>query len=138
MKVLARMPAVDQPVEEITLSHLSAASPPRPAGVSWISGLLRRNLSRYPWPEIFQIGRLSLLKQAAATDCPSIRRLEIFDPMVEETGSKKECGGKKKAMLAYGVIQISATGVGDLKPPLLWAFARSSKRAKPSTAAWMR
>ena len=32
MKVLARMPAVDQPVEEITLSHLSAASLPRPYG----------------------------------------------------------------------------------------------------------
>ena len=37
MKVLARMPAVDQPVEEITLSHLSAASLPRPYG-----GLLDR------------------------------------------------------------------------------------------------
>lgn len=29
--------------------------------------------------------------------------------MAEEIANKKECGGKKKAMLAYGVIQISAT-----------------------------
>ena len=29
--------------------------------------------------------------------------------MAEEPSSKKECGGKKKAMLAYGLIQISAT-----------------------------
>ena len=34
--------------------------------------------------------------------------------MAEETGSKKECGGKKKAMLAYGVIQISATVVSAI------------------------
>ncbi|MDA7985876.1 MAG: hypothetical protein MPI81_03480 [Synechococcus sp. H1_metabat_bins_2.tsv.006] len=34
--------------------------------------------------------------------------------MAEETSSKKECGGKKKAMLAYGVIQISATVVSAI------------------------
>ena len=32
MKVLARMPAVDQPLEKITLSHLSAASLPETYG----------------------------------------------------------------------------------------------------------
>ena len=32
VEFLARMPAVDQPVEEITLSHLSAASLPEPYG----------------------------------------------------------------------------------------------------------
>ena len=31
--------------------------------------------------------------------------------MTEENSSKQICGGKKKAMLAYGVIQISATVV---------------------------
>ena len=34
--------------------------------------------------------------------------------MAEESSSKKECGGKKKAMLAYGVIQISATVVSAI------------------------
>ena len=34
--------------------------------------------------------------------------------MAEETSSKKECGGKKKAMLAYGLIQISATVVSAI------------------------
>ena len=29
--------------------------------------------------------------------------------MAEDTDSKKECGRNKKAMLAYGLIQISAT-----------------------------
>ena len=31
--------------------------------------------------------------------------------MAEETTSKNACGGKKKAMLAYGVIQLSASVV---------------------------
>ena len=31
--------------------------------------------------------------------------------MAEDTSNKKDCGSKKKAMLAYGVIQISATVV---------------------------
>ena len=37
--------------------------------------------------------------------------------MTEETASKEtstQCGGKKKAMLAYGVIQISATVVSAI------------------------
>ena len=34
--------------------------------------------------------------------------------MSEDTSSKKDCGSKKKAMLAYGVIQISATGVSAI------------------------
>ena len=37
--------------------------------------------------------------------------------MTEETASKEtsnKCGGKKKAMLAYGVIQISATVVSAI------------------------
>jgi len=34
--------------------------------------------------------------------------------MAEETSSKKECGGKKKGMLAYGLIQISATVVSAI------------------------
>ena len=29
--------------------------------------------------------------------------------MSEDTSNQQQCGGKKKAMLAYGVIQISAT-----------------------------
>ena len=31
--------------------------------------------------------------------------------MTEEATPKQQCGGKKKAMLAYGIIQISATVV---------------------------
>ena len=38
----------------------------------------------------------------------------MFDSMSEETGNKKDCSGKKKAMLAYGVIQISATVVSAI------------------------
>ena len=34
--------------------------------------------------------------------------------MADETGNPQTCGGKKKAMLAYGVIQISATVVSAL------------------------
>ena len=34
--------------------------------------------------------------------------------MSEDTSSKKDCGSKKKAMLAYGVIQISATVVSAI------------------------
>ena len=34
--------------------------------------------------------------------------------MTEENSSKQICGGKKKAMLAYGVIQISATVVSPV------------------------
>ena len=34
--------------------------------------------------------------------------------MSEETTNQKSCGGKKRAMLAYGVIQISATVVSAL------------------------
>ena len=34
--------------------------------------------------------------------------------MSEETSNKKDCGGKKKAMLAYGLIQISATVVSAI------------------------
>ena len=34
--------------------------------------------------------------------------------MAEETSNKKECGGKKEAMLAYGLIQISATVVSAI------------------------
>jgi hypothetical protein len=34
--------------------------------------------------------------------------------MTEENSSKQNCGGKKKAMLAYGVIQISATVVSAI------------------------
>ena len=31
--------------------------------------------------------------------------------MSEETTNQKSCGGKKRAMLAYGLVQISATVV---------------------------
>tara|TARA_B100001741_G_C16215083_1_gene442111 strand:+ start:112 stop:351 length:240 start_codon:yes stop_codon:yes gene_type:complete len=34
--------------------------------------------------------------------------------MSEDNSSKKDCGSKKKAMLAYGVIQISATVVSAI------------------------
>ncbi|MGB4699939.1 MAG: hypothetical protein WBH13_05360 [Parasynechococcus sp.] len=34
--------------------------------------------------------------------------------MIDENSSKQNCGGKKKAMLAYGVIQISATVVSAI------------------------
>ena len=34
--------------------------------------------------------------------------------MSEDTSSQKACGSKKKAMLAYGVIQISATVVSAI------------------------
>ena len=34
--------------------------------------------------------------------------------MTEENSSKQDCDGKKKAMLAYGVIQISATVVSAI------------------------
>lgn len=34
--------------------------------------------------------------------------------MSDDTSSKKDCGSKKKAMLAYGVIQISATVVSAI------------------------
>jgi hypothetical protein len=34
--------------------------------------------------------------------------------MSEDTRSQKDCGSKKKAMLAYGVIQISATVVSAI------------------------
>ena len=37
-----------------------------------------------------------------------------FPVMTEENPSKQNCGGKKKAMLAYGVIQISATVVSAI------------------------
>ena len=33
---------------------------------------------------------------------------------LQENSSKQNCGGKKKAMLAYGVIQISATVVSAI------------------------
>ena len=34
--------------------------------------------------------------------------------MSDDTSSKKDCGSKKKAMLAYGVIQVSATVVSAI------------------------
>ncbi len=34
--------------------------------------------------------------------------------MSEESANKKDCGGKKKSMLAYGIIQISATVVSAI------------------------
>ena len=34
--------------------------------------------------------------------------------MAEETTNTKSCGGKKNAMLAYGIVQISATVVSAL------------------------
>ena len=34
--------------------------------------------------------------------------------MSEDTSNHQQCGGKKKAMLAYGVIQISATVVSAI------------------------
>ena len=34
--------------------------------------------------------------------------------MSEESANKKDCGGKKKAMLTYGIIQISATVVSAI------------------------
>ena len=34
--------------------------------------------------------------------------------MAEKTTSTQSCGGKKKAMLAYGILQISATVVSAL------------------------
>ena len=37
-----------------------------------------------------------------------------FPVMTEENSSKQNCGGKKKAMLAYGVIQITATVVSAI------------------------
>ena len=79
-----------------------------------ISDRLRRNLSIPLAEEI----------SARAVIPPETRRsngwpvhsvwLEILNPMAEETSSKKECGGKKKAMLAYGLIQISATVVSAI------------------------
>ena len=37
-----------------------------------------------------------------------------FRVMIDENTSKQNCGGKKKAMLVYGVIQISATVVSAI------------------------
>ena len=37
-----------------------------------------------------------------------------FPVMTEENSSNQNCGGKKKAMLAYGVIQVSATVVSAI------------------------
>ena len=37
-----------------------------------------------------------------------------FPVMTEENSSNQNCGGKKKVMLAYGVIQISATVVSAI------------------------
>ena len=37
-----------------------------------------------------------------------------FRVLIDENSSKQNCGGKKKAMLAYGVIQISATVVSAI------------------------
>ena len=34
--------------------------------------------------------------------------------MADDTSSQKSCGGKKRAMLAYGVIQITATVVSAM------------------------
>jgi len=34
--------------------------------------------------------------------------------MADDTNSQKSCGGKKRAMLAYGVIQITATVVSAI------------------------
>ena len=34
--------------------------------------------------------------------------------MADDTNSQKSCGGKKRAMLAYGVIQITATVVSAM------------------------
>lgn len=41
-------------------------------------------------------------------------RIRHFPVMTEENSSKQNCGGKKKAMLAYGVIQISTTVVSAI------------------------
>ena len=45
VEFLARMPAVDQPIEQVSLSHLSAASLPRPYRRRKDQWQLRRNLS---------------------------------------------------------------------------------------------
>ena len=37
-----------------------------------------------------------------------------FRVLIDENSSKQNCGGKKKAMLAFGVIQISATVVSAI------------------------
>ena len=83
-------------------------------GGSWISGRLRWNLS-IPLAEDIS-NRAVIPPEARRSNGLPIHSvwLEIFDPMAEETSSKKECGGKKKAMLAYGLIQISATVVSAI------------------------
>ena len=35
-------------------------------------------------------------------------------PMADENATNTQCGGKKKAMLAYGIVQISATVVSAI------------------------
>ena len=42
--------------------------------------------------------------------------------MADENATNTQCGGKKKAMLAYGIVQISATVV----PETLVAAVRAS------------
>ena len=83
-------------------------------GGSWISGRLRWNLSIPLAGDISN--RAVIPPEARRSNGLPIHSvwLEIFDPMAEETSSTKECGGKKKAMLAYGVIQISATVVSAI------------------------
>lgn len=51
--------------------------------------------------------------------------------MSEENTSTKSCGGKKKAMLAYGVIQISASVVSALSLAVIaLGFCSLNKEAK--------
>ena len=79
-----------------------------------INDRLRRNLSIPLAGDISN--RAVIPPEAGRSNGLAIHNVwpEIFDPMAEETGSKKECGGKKKAMLAYGLIQISATVVSAI------------------------
>ena len=48
--------------------------------------------------------------------------------MSEDTSSKKDCGSKRKAMLAYGVIQISATVVSAISLAAIALGLRSIKQ----------
>ena len=49
--------------------------------------------------------------KAASSNAESIGFRRCFCVMSEETTNQKSCGGKKRAMLAYGLVQISATVV---------------------------
>ena len=57
--------------------------------------------------------------------------------MSEETTNQQSCGGKKRAMLAYVLVQISATVVSAVSlAAIAWVSVPRSRRAACSTAAW--